>query len=424
MTILGIYSWTRLWSMGSRRGAESFSLALKALPRWGHTLHVVTPREKGQPRHEVWDGVHIHRLSTTFNFLPDPFRRSRFIRIAERILKYVLFQLFAGLEALRISRRIYPTAVVAYGAFAVPAAWWVSRMRGLPLVTRLFGQSLNLCLGHRFKFMGNFPEIFAMKIPSSFLILHDDGAEGDKVAGQLKISASRFRYWKNGIDPDLYRPDMDRSAVRREMGFGPDEILLFGVARMVLEKHLERVVSLLPSLLIEEPKLRLFLVGDGPKRPELEQLVRELGLESKVYFAGAQPREELYKYFNAGDIFFSVSDRTNGGNPTVEAMYCSRCVIVLNTGSTDKLVKHGETGIIVEPDHLEELPERILEVIRDVGYRERLGRAARAAIARQIPTIEERQRMEVGLIEQAVKNHAGSQGGATPDEGTRSGAAR
>ena len=402
MTVLGIYSWTRLWSMGERRGAESFSLSFNAFVKRGHALHVVAPREPGQPRVESQGGVTLHRFGPAWNLLPDPFRRPLPLRIAERVAKYAAFQILASWTALRVGRRVGPDAVVAFGAFGVPASRWVARRLGVVNVTRLFGQSLNLCVGRRLKYYGNFPEIFAMKSPSAYVVLHDDGAEGDEMARLLGVPEERFRYWKNGIDPDLHRPDMDTDAVRRELGFGKEHILLFCVTRMAYEKHLDRVLDALPSVLEREPRVRLFLVGDGAERERLEEKVRTMGLAGHVRFTGAKPREELYRYFNTGDVFLSVSDRTNGGNPTVEAMYCERPVLVLGTGGTARLVEDRKTGIVLAPADLRELPARILELASDDGLRRRLGRAAREAVSSQVPTIEERQRMEAEIVEQAV----------------------
>jgi glycosyltransferase involved in cell wall biosynthesis len=272
----------------------------------------------------------------------------------------------------------------------------------VPNVTRLFGQWLADCYGNRLKYYANFPEIFSFTTKASAVILHDDGSNGDDMARLHGLAPERFFYWKNGVDPGLHRPDLDTLAARQEMGFGPDHILLFSVARMYAEKHLDRAIRILPELLREEPRVRLFLVGDGPDRPGLEDFARRLGVEHAVRFVGAQPREDLHKYFNTGDVFLSLADRTNGGNPTVEAMFCARCVVVLNTGGTAKLVQDGKTGLVLEPDRLEELPGTILSVLKDPALRRRLGEAAREWVAPQVPTIEERQRMEVEVVERAV----------------------
>jgi glycosyltransferase involved in cell wall biosynthesis len=423
MTVLGIYSWTQFWSMGKRRGAESFYLSLHAFIKHGHALHVVAPREKDQPKEETLDGIQIHRFSATLGFVPDPHRQPRFLRVIERILKYVGFQIVGTWTAYRLARKIRPDAVVAYGPFAVPAARCVARRMGVPNVTRLFGQWLSICVGRRLKYYGNFPEIFAMKIPSAAIILHDDGSNGDEMARLHRVPPERFFYWKNGVDPGLSRANLDTDAVRSELGFGPDEILLFGVARLSKEKHLERALLALPHLLAEEPRIRLFLVGDGPQRKDFESLARDLGIEGAVKFVGAQPREDLYKYFNTGDIFLSVADRTNGGNPTVEAMYCGRCVVALNTGGTAKLVQDGKTGLLVDPDQPDQLPQKILQVVRDQELRRRLGEAARQWIVPQVPTIEERQRMEVLVVQRAVSGRSGEPTGGKgiPTEATGAG---
>jgi glycosyltransferase involved in cell wall biosynthesis len=406
MTVLGIYSWPTFWSMGNRMGAESFYLSMHAFIRRGHTLHMVAPRLKGSPLREDLDGIQVHRFSTTMDFVPNsrlPFP----LRIADRVWKYVAFQIVAGWNAYKVAKRVRPDAMMAYGAFAVPAVRWVARRMKIPNVTRLFGMWLAMFADRRFRFYADFPEIFAMKIPSSAVILHDDGSRGDDMARRLRVPPERFFYLKNGIDPDFYRPDLDTGSIRRELGFQDDDILLFCVARLFWEKHVDRALRALPEILREEPRVRLFVVGDGPERPRLEELSRSLGVEDAVRFLGAKPREDLYRYFNTGDIFISVSDRTNGGNPTVEAMYCGRCVVVLNTGGTTKLVRDGETGVVVEANRIEELPAAILRVVRDPSLRSRLGDAARRWITPRVPSIEERQRMEVGAVEQAVRETRG-----------------
>lgn len=406
MTVLGVYSWPTFWSMGNRRGAESFYLSLHAFIRHGHTLHVVAPREKGSPMKEDLDGIQVHRFATTMDFVP----KSRLplpLRLADRIFKYAAFQIVAAWNAYKVAKEIRPDAMMAYGAFAVPAVRWVARRMRIPNVTRLFGMWLAMFADRGLGFYGDFPEILAMKIPSSAIILHDDGSRGDEMAKRLEVPPERFFYWKNGIDPTFYRPDLDTDSVRKEIGFGADAILLFCVARLFWEKHVDRALRALPEVLREEPKVRLFVVGDGPERKDLEELARRLGVADAVRFLGAQPREELYKYFNTGDIFISVSDRTNGGNPTVEAMYCGRPVVVLNTGGTKKLVQDGETGLVVGEDQLDDLSATILRLVRDPALRKKLGDAARRWVTPQVPTTAERQRMEVEVVVRAVREKSG-----------------
>lgn len=419
MTVLGIYSWSQLWSMGHRRGAESFYLSLSAFVRHGHELHVVAPGAEGMPTEEDLDGIHIHRLPAGLPLVPRGHRDPLPLRIAERAVKYAGFQLFAGWKAWRLAREIRPDAVVAFGAFAVPAAYAVARRLGIPNVTRLFGQWLADCYDNRLKYYANFPEILAFKTPTSALVLHDDGSNGEEMAAIHGVPRPRFFYWKNGVDPDLYRPGWDGKAVREALGIEPHHVLLFCVARMHREKHLERAIRAMPEVLREEPDVRLLLVGDGDERTALERVSRDLGVDHAVRFAGPQPREDLHKYFNTGDIFLSLADRTNGGNPTVEAMFCARCVMVLDTGGTAKLVENGRTGIVIPPDRLHELPARILEVVRDAPLRRRLGEAAREWIAPRVPTIAERQRMEVDVVERAVAERKGTPGGARDAHGPR-----
>ncbi|HEX2675089.1 MAG TPA: glycosyltransferase, partial [Polyangiales bacterium] len=89
----------------------------------------------------------------------------------------------------------------------------------------------------------------------------------------------------NGTDPERFRP-LDASALRAELGLG-DAFVFLSVARLVGRKGVDRVVRALAALHAPDPAPHLVIVGDGPERERLLALVRSLGLEQRVHFAGA-----------------------------------------------------------------------------------------------------------------------------------------
>jgi glycosyltransferase involved in cell wall biosynthesis len=405
IVVLGLYWMPSFWSLGPHTGVNSFFLAPQGFARFGHEIHVSAPRGRGQPAVEVDEGMVIHRFGCAIRFDSNP-RRWLPLRLTSRVLRWLYYLVVATGNGWRLGRRIKPDLVVGYHYHPAVPAFLVARLLGVPNLTRLFGTQLNRILDHPLRRIGAFMQIFALRTPASYLVMHDDGSEGDLVARRLGVPPERLRFWRDGYDPAMYRPGERFDDLRARLGIPAENCVLFCVGRMEEDKRMNLLVETLPDVLGEEPAVTLLLVGDGGDRPMIESMIRRLGLERHVVLVGAVPRDDLPPFFNLGDIFVGTSGRTNANLPPIEAMSCAKPVVALATGGTRGLVEHGVTGLLVDPAHWrEELPQAIVSLVRDPTRRAAMGQAGLAKVRREIPTIEERQRMEVELAVQAVREH-------------------
>jgi glycosyltransferase involved in cell wall biosynthesis len=78
-------------------------------------------------------------------------------------------------------------------------------------------------------------------------------------------------------------------------------------------------------------QISLLVVGDGEERQHLERLVQSEGLAKHVRFTGAIKHDQLRVYFSVCDIFLSLYDYSNAGNPLFEAMIYRCCIITLDS---------------------------------------------------------------------------------------------
>lgn len=404
ITVLGLYWMTSFWALGPRSGVNSFFLAPQGFARFGHEIHVSAPRGKGQPAIEVDEGMVIHRYRGAIRFDSDP-RKPLPIRLASRTLRWLYYVVIATWNGWRLGRKIKPDLVVGYHFHPAVPAFLVARLLGLPNMTRLFGLFFRIS-DHPWRRAAAFIQILALRVPASYLVMHDDGSEGDEVARRLGVPAERLRFWRDGYDPAMYRPGQRFDDLRARLGIPPDHCILFCVGRMEKDKRMDRLVELLPAVLGEEPAVTLLLVGDGGDRPMIESMIRTLGLEDHVVLAGAVTRDGLPPFFNLGDIFVGTSGRTNANLSPIEAMSCGKPVVALAAGGTGRLVEDGVTGLLIDPQRWrEELPRAIVSLVRDPARRRAMGIAGLEKIRREIPVEEERQRKEVDLAVQAVREH-------------------
>lgn len=105
----------------------------------------------------------------------------------------------------------------------------------------------------------------------------------------------------NGIDVEAYCFDpRRRNALRRELGM--ENAFVIGHTGHLLDVKNQRfLIALMPRLLALRPDARLLLLGDGPDRPMLEELIRSLGLEDRVLLPGVV--RNIPDWLSAMDVF-------------------------------------------------------------------------------------------------------------------------
>jgi glycosyltransferase involved in cell wall biosynthesis len=141
------------------------------------------------------------------------------------------------------------------------------------------------------------------------------------------------------------------------------------------------------------------IVGDGEERTNLQAQTRDLGLEDCVTFVGGVPQPEVQSYLWAADVFLSVNELSNVGNPLLEAMVTGRCVLTLDEGDTRDLIVDGETGVLLPAGDPAAIAEALSALARDPDKRRRLADAAQAFAMRSFWSWGQRLDAEIDAVE-------------------------
>lgn len=169
--------------------------------------------------------------------------------------------------------------------------------------------------------------------------------------------------------------------------------LIVACGRLVEQKGYPDLLRAL-SVLVRSEDAQLWILGDGPLRPELTSLAATLGVGDRVEFLGFRDHPE--DYMRAADVFVLSSLWEGFGNVIVEAMSTGAPVV-----STDcphgpaEIIRDGENGILVPPADAQALATALQRVLGDEQLRRRLQQGAlqRAAdfepreIARQFASV-------------------------------------
>jgi glycosyltransferase involved in cell wall biosynthesis len=148
----------------------------------------------------------------------------------------------------------------------------------------------------------------------------------------------------------------------------PDDVpadaqVVLAVCRLEPQKGVDVAIRALPAILERQPRTHLVVLGEGPQRPELEQLATSLDVP--VHLPGRVP--DVAAWLRRAALLVHPARWEGFGLALLEAMLASRPVVATNVSSIPEIVADGETGLLVPPDDLSALAEAVAGVLEAPG---------------------------------------------------------
>lgn len=145
---------------------------------------------------------------------------------------------------------------------------------------------------------------------------------------------------------------------------GSPRILFVGT--LTRDKGVDTLIRAFANLRKELPRARLYIVGDGPERKELEEASVKLCVEEGVSFEGQLSPKELFAYYKSVDVFVLPSLREGFGIVLLEAMAANLPFVASEAvGVARELVKHSRNGRLFPPGNQEELADCLRSILKE-----------------------------------------------------------
>jgi glycosyltransferase involved in cell wall biosynthesis len=202
-------------------------------------------------------------------------------------------------------------------------------------------------------------------------------AHGKHLTEVERFPESKVHVIYNGVDADRFAP-RDAGAVRQSFGIAPDAPVIGILAALRPEKNHELFLAGAQRVLAALPNAKFIVIGDGPKRPELESLAATLGIASAVHFVGT--RSDVPDLLAACDLVSLTSHNEAAPVSILEALSVGCPVLASNVGSVRETVIEGETGRLFPTGDLDAYATAAIELLRDKPLRARLGAAGRRLV--------------------------------------------
>jgi glycosyltransferase involved in cell wall biosynthesis len=214
----------------------------------------------------------------------------------------------------------------------------------------------------------------AGRVDGVIVVSEDTKASFDAIAGH----SDKVVVVCNAVDVDRYPVEVDRGALRRELGIEPGRQVITSVGTFKRQKGHRYLIEAMADLAPDLPDLHLLLVGDGELRPAIEADVRARGLDDRVSFLGT--RRDVDRILAVSDVFVLASLWEGLPLALVEAMASGLPVVATEVSGTREVVVDGTSGLLVPPEDPGSLASAIRRVEADPDAAASLASEGRARV--------------------------------------------
>ena len=319
-------------------GANACLFLSKEFVKKGHDVTILTAKYGQQPEIEVTeDSVEIHRVKC----LRKKVESSNFVEMFT-----FLMSAFGKADKLEKQKQ-YDICLVFFGIPSGPLALYLKKKYKLSYVIRSGGGDIP-GTQKRFKY------VYMLLAPALRKIWKE--AAGIVANSQgLKERAETFenRYEisviENGVDMSFFRPSQKQKK--------DDTIKILFVSRLIERKGLQFIIPSLKRIQDRvyeacKKKIELVVVGDGPYRSVLEELVSENGCKDMVSFVGQKNKQEVKEYYKDADVFLLPSVWEGMPNVVLEAMASGLPIIMTPCEGSKEIIT--DNGIVAEYNSMDE----------------------------------------------------------------------
>ena len=167
----------------------------------------------------------------------------------------------------------------------------------------------------------------------------------------------------NYIDSEIV---LNKAAEKKEIEFNTNQTNLLTVARLVPQKALDRLIRVHSKLIKEGINHNIYIIGDGPERESLEQLIKQKKCEQTVKLFGKM--ENPYPYMKQADYICLLSEFEGYGMVLEEAKILNKKILITDTAAKEAVENYSKAQIFKNTE--EEIYNGLKDVLNNTNHKQ------------------------------------------------------
>lgn len=196
------------------------------------------------------------------------------------------------------------------------------------------------------------------------------------------IPEKKIQVIHNGVDIRKFKPAHNKTKIKAELGFKPDDITIVSVGRLYARKGLFTLIESMPAITKRFPKAKFVISGKG-QSDEMNKLLAhadKLGVKNNIVFTGYYPDKKLPKLYQIADVFAFSTFYEHHPFAVLEALSTGLPVVTTTVGGIPETIDNGRNGFLVEPFNERQFADRILYLLEHPQEAFNMGLLARKTV--------------------------------------------
>ncbi|WP_066385515.1 glycosyltransferase family 4 protein [Neobacillus mesonae] len=318
-----------------------FCLAVQ-LAGQGHEVHVLTAGNGRLPGYEKTNGVHVHRVN--------PINAHD-----EHFLVWIGgLNLAMAFKGEQLAEELKFDLIHAHDWLVGAAGIALKEVLGIPLLTTIHAteHGRNNGIHNEIQQFIHEQELALMSASEEMIVCSQYMKES--LMNIFHIEEKKMMVIPNGIEPP--RNEIEEESVFPEL---TKRKYIFSIGRMVKEKGFETIIKAAEMAKEREYNYFFIVAGKGPLLETYKRQVEERGLAQQVAFIGSVTDEERDALIKGSEMIVVPSVYEPFGIVALEGMIQDKPVIVSNAGGMKGIVRHLQTGLLMNPGDAQSLLDQI-----------------------------------------------------------------
>jgi len=333
--------------LGGGGGIASYDLALE-WEKHGQ-VDVLTSNYSGLNAFENVNGINIYRTKIFF-------RKSRDAATFLSMLSFLLTGFIKGFNLCRKNR--YDVINTHFAVPSGPLGYLMGKLFRIPNVLSLHGGDI---YDPSKKLSPHKSVVFSRVVK---FILN----KADRIVAQSSNTRDNTVKYYNPVKeveiiPLAFHPPVVAGSNREKLAMDKDSFYFITIGRLVKRKSIDTILQAMSE--INNKKIKLLVVGDGPEMDFLKNMTKTLNLNERVKFPGYIADEEKYSYLNNSDAFILTSLHEGFGIVFMEAMFIGLPIVCTNHGGQVDFLKESQNALLIDVGDVEACKKSMMKIYKD-----------------------------------------------------------
>lgn len=335
----------------------------RGLAQRGHQVTVLASEPGEGTEHLVRDGVHTYYLSESHkkdSFYSFP--KAARLKFSE-LHRTQPFHLVHSIDSSGLTIAKYKKEFDVAVAFDVRATQLAQIFAIMAMSQETLGSLLQTGLAVGYKYLRTYWGTDRSLLQAADGVFVTSPQERMTLERYYSFPDSRLHTVPYGIEISSLTPREESNALRESHGIPEDGQVITTLTDMSELREITSLLDAFEKVVIKKPDSRLVIVGQGPKRTQIERHMYDLALGNKVIMPGAIASTDVGRYIDLCDVFVNLSSRTTGFEPSIlDAMAQKKVIVGSEVSALTSIVDDGVDGFLVRPADVNSIARLLLEI--------------------------------------------------------------